>query len=64
MCNDFVNSNGYGKCKKESPTSKHQGGKMCYVFQPSNCTDLVDSGTDPGEQYSAVACGNTVLNYI
>ena len=30
--------------------------QTCYVNQPSNCSDLVDSITHPGEQKSSDAC--------
>ena len=52
-CKDFVSSNGYGNCKKVLPSI---GKVTCYVKQPSICTDLENSGSDPGEQYSAQAC--------
>jgi len=33
-------------------------GKFCYVKQPSDCKDLLDSVTNPGEKYSKQACGD------
>ena len=50
-CKDFVTAHGVGNCKKE-PLGK----ETCYVERPSNCVDLKNSTTNPGEQYSSVAC--------
>ena len=52
-CKDFVSEEGYGNCKKISPTI---GKVVCYVQQPSVCNDLKSSETIFGEQYSAKAC--------
>jgi len=54
-CTDFINSHGYGQCKKSEPSIL--GGSMfCYVDFPSSCTDLLESGTNPGVWYSAQPC--------
>ena len=37
-CNELVGKSGYGRCEKEFVV-----GPVCYVNQPSTCTDLVDS---------------------
>ena len=47
--------NGVGNCKGTG-SSVHNNHVACYVNQPSNCNDLVDSGSNPGEQVSAQAC--------
>ena len=36
----------------------------CYVQQPSSCTDLKNSKTDAGEQYSAQACEEGISYYV
>ena len=55
-CNNYVSELGYGKCEKD-----FRGGPVCYVDQPSACTDVVDSKTEPGKQYSWEACSR--LNF-
>ena len=47
-----------GNCLKKagSGAGVHSGKKMCYVTQPSSCSDLVNSGEFPGEEHSAEAC--------
>ena len=55
-CHDYINANGYGQCKKGSSYEHVKGKKVCYVNQPSNCTDLTYSSTDPGKKFSAQAC--------
>ena len=50
-CNNYVSELGYGKCEKD-----FRGGPVCYVDQPSACTDVADSKTEPGRQYSWEAC--------
>ena len=50
-CNNYVSDLGYGKCEKD-----FRGGPVCYVDQPSACTDVADSKTEPGMQYSWEAC--------
>ena len=52
-CKDLVGINGYGNCKKISPSI---GNVTCYVEQPSACKDLQNSSSDSGEQFSAKAC--------
>ena len=56
-CQDFVNSNGYGNCKKI-----FLNGPICYVNQPSTCNDTeVYTSTDDNKElyYSWLACKNT-----
>lgn len=55
-CHEYINANGYGQCKKGSSYEHVKGKKVCYVNQPSNCTDLTYSSTDPGKKFSAQAC--------
>ena len=55
-CKDFVNSGGHGNCQTASQSNDHHGRKMCYVVQPSTCKDLVNSNSNPGEQFSEEAC--------
>ena len=42
---------GYGNCQK-----KLGGFPICYVTKPSNCSDLVNSTSIPGEMWSKEAC--------
>ena len=53
-CHDFINAGGHGQCKTNHSTTG--GRQFCYVNQPSNCTDLLPSETDPGKKISAEAC--------
>ena len=55
-CKDFINDGGFGNCFKKSGHSKHGGKAVCYVEQPSTCSDLIDSKANPGEKVSAEAC--------
>ena len=55
-CKSFVNQFGNGNCQTRSEANLHLGKKMCYVVQPSGCDDLVESGSNPGEMFSAKAC--------
>ena len=50
-CKMFMNGGGWGNCQKSN-----DGDVMCYVKQPSSCSDVRDSGSNPGEQYSYDAC--------
>ena len=50
-CKMFMNGGGWGNCQKSN-----DGHVMCYVKQPSSCSDVRDSGSNPGEQYSYDAC--------
>ena len=56
ICKDLVNKNGVGNCKGVKPSQFNGDHFACYVIQPSNCTDLKTSGTNPGEKLSAEAC--------
>ena len=53
-CHDFMNNAGYGQCRKRG--YKHDYTHVCYVNQPSNCSDMYASITDPGKKVSAEAC--------
>ena len=55
-CKDLINRNNVGNCKGKKPSQFGRKFVACYVTQPSNCTDLKDSGTNPGEQLSVNAC--------
>ena len=56
-CHEYINQNGYGQCKKKDFNQEHvKDLHVCYVNQPSNCTDLYSSVTDPGKKLSAQAC--------
>jgi hypothetical protein len=55
-CGGLINPNGYGQCKKPTSYQHIKGQHVCYVTQPSNCTDLAFSTTNPGEKFSAEAC--------
>lgn len=57
-CLDFVTEFGNGNCQTTSNIGGHNDMPVCYVKQPSNCLDLVDSSDAPGNQYSAEACQN------
>ena len=57
-CKDFVTANGFGNCNK---VSSSLGKLSCYVKQPSSCSDLRDSETNPGHQFSAKACEKGIL---
>ena len=51
-CKRLLDSSlGYGNCQKMVG-----GLPMCYVTQPSSCSDLVNSTTIPDEQWSTKAC--------
>ena len=57
-CHDFINVSGHGQCKtKHSITNGHL---FCYVNEPSNCTDLFASETDPGRKISVEACSDGI----
>ena len=53
-CTNFVNKNGYGNCMKEF----NGKGPICYVKEPSTCTDLKGSTIADGRNYSWNACSN------
>ena len=50
-CNDYLNSDGYGRCKK----GKRSGKPYCFVNEPSTCSDLFFSKSSR-KQYSYDAC--------
>ena len=60
-CSSFVGKSGHGNCQKELQT-----GPMCYVNEPSTCTDLVDGNQhDTTEKrYSWEACNNNQGQYF
>ena len=62
-CKNLVNENGQGNCLKNSPSSQHNGDKICYVEMPSGCSDLVASNTNRGEFYSEEACKG-LIHYL
>ena len=53
-CKDFVNENGYGNCNQ-----KYKNKPICYVNQPTSCSDLIISSTNAGERGSWKACKGT-----
>ena len=53
-CKDFVNPNGYGNCNK-----KYKKGPICYVNQPTSCSDIKPSKSNAGERLSWEACKGT-----
>ena len=55
-CKNFVNANGYGNCQKVVPRGPLKGRPICYVVQPSGCSDLRGSKNNTGELVSAEAC--------
>ena len=60
MCKDFIGASGQGNCKD------FNGKPLCYVTQPSSCSDLQDSQTNPGEKFSFTACskgGMSILSF-
>ena len=61
-CHDFINPNGYGMCNKTSRYEHIKNKAVCYVNQPSNCSDLAFSSTNPGKKFSAEACILGMLN--
>ena len=51
-CSDHVSKiSRLGKCKK---ITRHA---MCYVNEPTTCSDALPSVTDPDKKYSYQACG-------
>lgn len=49
---------GTGNCQDLEPE------RWCYVNQPSNCSDLVDSKSHSGKQWSFDACKDTEGKYV
>ena len=60
-CTNFVNEHGYGQCLKEDEDFGDT--VMCYVVQPSSCTDVTTSTTNVDQLRSAEACltGNEIV---
>ena len=62
ICNDYVDSYGYGQCKKPDAAfldTNYKGFALtCYVDLPSNCTALTTASASLGNDYglSAEAC--------
>ena len=52
----MVNSHGFGRCEKKLINEHFDNQHVCYVNQPSNCSDLYTSQTNPGAKVSAKAC--------
>ena len=66
-----MDTNDEGNCK--GSINKHFGKVICYVEQPTSCSDARDSVAISGEKYSALACaaggknairGNTSITQI
>ena len=55
-CKDLINKDNVGNCKGRKPIQFKQADFACYVVQPSNCSDLKNSTTNPGEKLSVEAC--------
>merc|ERR1719150_3425510 len=55
-CKDLVDTNDEGNCK--GSINDHFGKVICYVEQPTSCSDARDSVEYAGEKYSALACTN------
>ena len=53
-----MNENGHGRCITADPNQ--EGKYSCYVNQPSNCSDLYNSTTNPEMQLSGEACKDVV----
>merc|ERR1711990_496976 len=53
-CKDLVDPKDEGNCK--GSINKHFGKVICYVEQPTSCSDARDSVEYAGEKYSALAC--------
>ena len=53
-CKDLVDQKGEGNCAGSK--NGHFGKVICYVEQPTSCSDARDSVVHPGEKYSAQAC--------
>ena len=51
-----------GNCK--GPISWYLGNVICYVEQPTSCSDARDSVAISGEKYSALACAAGGKNAI
>ena len=51
-----------GNCK--GPISWYLGNVICYVEQPTSCSDARDSVAIAGEKYSALACAAGGKNAI
>ena len=56
QCKDLINQNNVGNCKGKKPSQFRRKFAACYVTQPSGCTDLKNSSTNPGELLSVNAC--------
>ena len=53
-CNELVDSDGFGKCKKRD---RYFDGKFsCYVDHPSSCKDLIENPKSSLKYLSAIAC--------
>lgn len=55
-CKDLVSKDGRGNCKGAKVAKEGKVRVICYVNQPSYCSDLEDSDILPGEKHSAAAC--------
>ena len=50
---DYVTESGYGNCQKN-----YLNGPICYVNEPTNCSDVINAGSDGPTGYSWDACRN------
>ena len=57
-----MDTNDEGNCK--GSINEHFGKVICYVEQPTSCSDARDSVAISGEKYSALACAAGGKNAI
>merc|ERR1712112_307430 len=58
-CSEFTNNNGIGKCQhrvKIGDAIAFGGQVACYVNEPTSCSDVIPSESNPGKYLSAEAC--------
>ena len=60
-CHNFTDIDGYGNCQKGHPNKNNLN--VCYVNQPNNCPDTLQSGALRGREISAYACKQYTKNY-
>ena len=54
-CKDLISRQGIGNCLQPAAGGPYKGKNICYVKQPTACTDVQISSLK-GEDYSALAC--------
>ena len=59
-CSNFIDEKGYGNCQKLVPQKR--GHPLCYVNEPSSCTDLRPH-KQTGRIFSWKACTSTFSKY-